>query len=105
MYRLNEFRDTLGGLEAIVGRDIIRNNGLAIILCLATVANADEEIDLATLAEKTEIRPTSLNRYIEILKDVGVIELHRKATEEWGAIGISLTQRTRHQFFELLRVE
>jgi DNA-binding IclR family transcriptional regulator len=103
MYRLNEFRDTLEGLEIIVGRDLIRNNGLAIILCLVTVANAGEEIDLASLAEKTDIQPTSLDRYVAILKDAGVIELQPKAVAEWGAIGISLTQRTRHQFNELLR--
>jgi DNA-binding MarR family transcriptional regulator len=102
MYRLDEFRDTLGGLEDIVGRDIIRNNGLAIILCLVAVANAGEDIDLATLAEKTDIQPTSLDRYIAILRDAGVIELQCQPETEWDTVGIRLTHSTRSQFVEML---
>jgi DNA-binding IclR family transcriptional regulator len=102
MHGLNEFRDMLGGLETIVGPDIIRSNGLAIILCLLAVANAGENINLATLAQKTEIQPTSLDRYIAVLKDAGVIELHHEPEAEWGTAEISLTQRARSQFAEML---
>lgn len=102
MDRLNEFRDIISGLEAIVGPDIIRSHGLAIILCLATAANLDEDIDLATLAEKLDIRPTSLDRYITILKDADIIELQRQALGEWSTTSIVLTQRTRFQLDKTL---
>ncbi len=105
MHRLNEFRDMLSGLEAIVGPDIIRSHGLAIILCIATAANLDEDIDLATLAEETDIRPASLDRYIKILKDADIIELQRKALGEWGTTSIVLTQRTRFQLDKILSVK
>ena len=105
MHRWNEFQDMLGGLEAIVGRDIIRSNGLAIILCLVAGASSGENINLATLAQKTDIQPTSLDRYIAILTDAGVIELHRKPEAEWGTAEISLTQRTRSQFVEMLSAQ
>lgn len=104
MHRLNEFRDILSGLEAIVGPDIIRSHGLAIILCLATAANLDEDIDLATLAEKIDIRPASLDRYVKILKDADVIELQREALGEWGSTSIGLTQRTRIQLDKILEL-
>jgi DNA-binding IclR family transcriptional regulator len=102
MYTLNEFRDTLVALETIVGRDIIRNNGLAIILCLVTMANAGEDINLATLAKKIDLQPNSLDRYIALLIDAGLIELQPKKEAEWGQVGISLTQHTRNQFVEML---
>lgn len=102
MHRFNEFQDILGGLETIVGSDIIRSNGLAIILRLAAVANAGESINLATLSQETEIQPTSLDRYIAILRDTGVIELYREPGSEWGTAVISLTQRTHSQFVEML---
>ncbi len=102
MHRLNEFRDILGRLEAIVGPDIIRSDGLAIILCLATAENLEEDIDLATLAEKIDIRPASLDRYIKILKDADVIELQPQALGEWGTTNIGLTQRTRLQLVKML---
>ena len=105
MDRLNEFRDILSGLEAIVGPDIIRSHGLAIILCLATAANLDEDIDLATLAEKIDIRPASLDRYIKILKDADVIELQRQALGEWGTTSIVLTQRTRFLLAKVLSMK
>lgn len=102
MNGLNKFLDTLCGLEAIVGHDIIRSNGLAIILCLVSAANVDEAINLATLAGKTDLRPASLDRYIQMLKDTGVVELQYDNSKEWGATGIHLTQRTLNQFTQLL---
>ena len=100
MYRLIELQDTLGQLEAIVGRDVIHNKSLAIILCLAVAAHRSEQIDATILSEKTDLSPDALNRYIGMLKDAGVIELQKKATSEQSPIGVSLTQHTLEQFVE-----
>jgi DNA-binding transcriptional ArsR family regulator len=100
MDKLIELRDTLVQLEAIVGRDVIHDKSLAVILCLAVAADRSEHIDATTLSEKTDISPDALNRYIGMLKDAGVIELQKKAASERSPIGISLTQRTLKQFVE-----
>ena len=100
MYRLIELRDTLGQLEAIVGRDVIHDKGLTIILCLAAAAVRGEHVDATILSEKTDISPDALNRYIGILTDAGVIELQKNPASEGSPIGISLTPRTLERFAE-----
>lgn len=101
MHKLIELRDTLGQVEAIVGRDVIHNKSLAIILCLAAAAERSEHIDATILSEKADISPDTLNRYIGMLKDAGVIELQKTGASEQSQIGISLTPRTLEQFAEL----
>jgi DNA-binding transcriptional ArsR family regulator len=100
MHRLIELRDTLGQLEAIVGRDVIHDKSLAIILCLAAAAARSEHIDATILSEKTDISPDALNRYIGMLTDAGVIELQKNPASQGSPIGISLTPRTLDQFAE-----
>jgi hypothetical protein len=98
MDRLTELRDTLSQLEAIVGRDVIHDKSLAIILCLAAAADRGQHIDATTLSQKTDISLDALNRYIGLLTDAGVIELRKNPASKGSPIGISLTPRTLKQF-------
>ena len=100
MDRLIELRETLLQLEAIVGRDVIHDKSLAIILCLAAAADRSEHIDATILSEKTDISPEALNRYIGMLTDAGVIELQKNPASEGSQIGIRLTPRTLERFAE-----
>jgi DNA-binding MarR family transcriptional regulator len=99
--KLNEFQNILDMLGSIVGHQIIRNEGLSVILCLVGAIDAREEIDLATMSERTNIRPASLNRYIELLKHAGVVELSQNAAQDQSTIRIRLSENARQQVSQL----
>ncbi len=100
MDKLIELRETLLQLEVIVGRDVIHDKSLAIILCLAAAADRSEHIDATILSQQTDISPGALNRYIGLLTDAGVIELRKNPALKGSPIGVSLTPRTLEQFIE-----
>lgn len=102
MTRLNEFQKTFDTLGSIIGHEIIRNNGLAVILCLISTIGTGEEIDLATMSERTDIGPASLARYVELLKHAGVVELAYDTAECRSTI--RLAQNTRQKVGQLFNV-
>lgn len=101
MTSLNEFQSTIDRLGSIVGREIIHNNGLSVIMCLASATEAGEEIDLAKMSDQTEISPTSLKRYIAMLKDAGVIEVSHGSSDDQSPPRICLAKNVRQQVSQL----
>lgn len=75
MNGFSETRMFLQRLESVAGRELVFSRGLDVMMCVLAAQRTGEDIDVAAVAARTGLHSQTLERYLQLMVRIGVIEV------------------------------
>ena len=75
MNGFSETRMFLQRLETVAGRELVFSRGLDVMMCVLAAQKTGEDIDVASVAARTGLHSETLERYLQLMVNVGLIEV------------------------------
>lgn len=97
MKNFEDIEKALGIIGELAGTAITQNPAVSIMLTLLKADHAGNSVPLNDLAKQTNLSTQSLNRYVQHLTTLGVIEIAADAVPAEGAVQIRLSVGTHAQ--------